>query len=137
MDGARFDDLIRSLSNGTSRRRVLQGLLGGAAGGALSLVGLRRAGASHGRPDGATCIRNEHCASGFCDPATQRCTCPGGTPACGGVCCPAGQACVEVARVSVCQEPSCIPSGETCTSASDCCNNNFCCYNTGTGTYCC
>ena len=73
MDGHRFDDLTRALASGSSRRRVLKGLVGGAAGGALSLVGLRRAGASHGRPAGATCIRNEHCASGVCDPQTRRC----------------------------------------------------------------
>ncbi len=82
MDGSRFDALTRTLATGTSRRKVLQGLLGGAGAGALSLIGLRRADASHGRPLGATCIRNEHCASGYCDPQTRRCTCSAGT-ACG------------------------------------------------------
>ncbi len=95
MDGSQFDDLTKAFAAGTSRRRMLWGLLGGAATGAISLIGRRRAGASHGRPPGATCIRNEHCASDLCDPQTRRCVCPGGTTGCGGRCvsttCPTGQ----------------------------------------------
>ncbi|CAA9538156.1 MAG: hypothetical protein AVDCRST_MAG73-1623 [uncultured Thermomicrobiales bacterium] len=40
MDGHRFDDLTRALASGTSRRSVLRGLIGGAAG---LLVGVRGA----------------------------------------------------------------------------------------------
>ena len=39
MDQQRFDELVRNLGAGNSRRTVLKGLLAGAVGGALSLVG--------------------------------------------------------------------------------------------------
>lgn len=41
MDGQRFDDLTKTLATRATRRRALTGLLGAAAGGALSLVGRR------------------------------------------------------------------------------------------------
>ena len=122
MDGSRFDYLTKILAAGTSRRRALKDLLGGASGGALSLVGLRRAGASHGRPLGATCMRNEHCASGLCDPATRRCTCLEGTTACGGQCvttCPAGAT----------------PSGSSCQCVCTATGQPPC--GTGAATVCC
>ncbi len=129
MDGNRFDALTRSLSNETSRRRVLKGLLGGAAGGALSLAGLRRAGATHGRPAGATCIRNEHCASGLCDPQTRRCTCPGGTTACGGTCvstaCPAGATLSNASCQCVCTATGQPPCGTG--AAAVCCAEDLGC----------
>ncbi len=110
MDASQFDDLTKALATGTSRRRVLTGLLGGAGAGALSLLGLRSAGASHGRPAGATCLGNEHCASDLCDPQTRRCVCPGGTTACGGQCvsttCPTGQTLSNSSCQCVCTERS-------------------------------
>ncbi len=42
MDGQKFDELVRGLATGSSRRRVLKGIGGGALAGALSLVGMRR-----------------------------------------------------------------------------------------------
>ena len=86
MDGHRFDDLTRALAAGTSRRRVLKGLLGGAAGAALGSLGLGRGAAAAPRPVGATCIRADHCASGLCDQRTRRCVCPPGLAACNGAC---------------------------------------------------
>ncbi len=117
MDGSRFDDLTKVLAAGTSRRRMLNGLLGGAAAGALSLVGLRRAGASHGRPAGATCIRNEQCASGICDPQTRRCAC---TPT---ISCPAGQTCgtAEDGCGGTLECGTCTGTGERCVSGQCVC----------------
>jgi len=39
MDNQRFDELTRTLATGASRRRVLQGLMGGAAAGVFGLLG--------------------------------------------------------------------------------------------------
>lgn len=45
MESERFDDLVKRLAHGASRRQVLKGLGGSAIAGALSLAGLARAGA--------------------------------------------------------------------------------------------
>ena len=45
MDDKRFDALTRSLAEGTSRRKVLKGLLGGLVGGAAVKLALIRPGA--------------------------------------------------------------------------------------------
>jgi len=74
MDGHRCDDLTKALAAGISRRRVLKGLLGGAAAGAMALLGRTRgADAARPRPNGATCIRNDQCQSGLCNQQTRRC----------------------------------------------------------------
>ncbi|CAA9551503.1 MAG: conserved hypothetical protein with Kelch motif [uncultured Thermomicrobiales bacterium] len=82
MDGQRFDDLTRALAAGTSRRRVLKGLLGGIGGGALALAGATKGDAARLRPLGANCNRDDKCASGVCDLATKHCACPPGQVAC-------------------------------------------------------
>ena len=118
MDGRRFDDLTKALAGGATRRRVLRGALGGAAGAVLALLGRGR-GAEAGppRPAGATCIRNEHCASGVCDPRTRRCTC---TPV---TACPAGQTCgtapdgcgqTLTCGPACCQPTTCAAAGKNC-----------------------
>ncbi len=86
-DGEWCDAVARLLAAGQPRRRILKSLLGGAAGGALALLGVRRrADATHGRPAGATCLTGSQCASGLCDPRTRRCACAEGQSNCGGAC---------------------------------------------------
>ncbi len=146
MDGTHFDDWTRMLAAGTSRRRVLKGLLGGAGAGALSHLGLRRAGASHGRPPGATCLQNEHCASGLCDLQTRRCTCPGSTTARGGQCvstaCPAGTTLSGSTCQCVCPATGQPPCGTgataTCCAAGQdaCLLNQSCAETCGAGHGC-
>ena len=127
MGGQWFDDLTKALAAGASRRRVLRGLVGAAAGGLGLAVG-RGAEAAVPRPAGATCVRNGHCASGLCDPARRRCVCPGGQAVCQGACvdpatfqtdpanCGAcGNACPgTVCSAGVCQAPECLAEGVPC-----------------------
>ena len=42
MDVDRFDELVKGLASGASRRKVIKGVGGSAVAGMLSLVGLRR-----------------------------------------------------------------------------------------------
>jgi len=95
MDGQRFDELTRALVSGTSRRRVLGGIVGAA----LGAVGLRKTRGVDAQGCGEfndACFNNGECCSGECFiPQGRRrgkCTCEelcvGGT-----VCCPEGQSC--------------------------------------------
>lgn len=93
MDGQRFDELTRALVSGTSRRRVVGGLVGAAVG----ALGLRRSRgvAAQGCGDYLdACFNGGECCSGVCDiPAGRRrgkCTCP---EPCNGVCCGPDQSC--------------------------------------------
>ena len=133
MDSNRFDDLTRSLAGGTSRRRMLKGLLGGAGAGALSLVGTHRA-AAVARPVGATCIRPTDCTSGVCDRATRRCICPPSLVVCNRVCVnPASYAtdaancggCGRVCPGGVCAGGTCgAVLGVSCLSGGACASGN-------------
>ena len=95
MDGQRFDKLTKALVSGASRRRVLAGLIGAAAG----AVGLRKSRGVEAQGCGDfndACFSGGDCCSGVCNiPAGRRrgkCTCDdlcvGGT-----VCCGEGQSC--------------------------------------------
>ncbi len=165
MDGQRFDEMTRALATGTSRRRVLKGLTGGVLGTLAGALGVSRVGAGHGRPNGATCIRNEHCASGYCDPQTRRCACPEGTTACGDACvgttCPAGAVLDPTSCTCVCTATGQAPCGtgtaatcacevaygEACDQNTDCQAGSVCrppdtrfdqtCTTTGPGGACC
>ena len=74
MDYERFDDLTRALATGTSRRRVLRGLVGSALGGALSLVGLE-AMAANCRLIGQRCNDAHSCCKGAICTAKGVCRC--------------------------------------------------------------
>lgn len=133
MDGSQFDQLARALATGTSRRRVLKRLVGGAAAGALALVGARsEVDAAHGRPAGATCLVDLHCASGFCDPRNRRCVCPPGQTACGGGCIPACRPLDQCHAAGVCEPATgqCTnppkPDGAPCDDGDACTRTDTC-----------
>ena len=82
MDPSRFDDLARNLAGSRSRR----GFIGGLAGLAVGLVGLRAAEAAC--PPGAVAASGGRCickASGR-QPGPEGCPCPSGQTACGTAC---------------------------------------------------
>ncbi len=62
MDHERFDDLTRVLAKGLSRRQILRGIVGSAAGGVLALLG--RGVAAQECP--SACAPNASCAGGAC-----------------------------------------------------------------------
>ena len=67
MDGQRMDELAKVLANGTDRRRLLKGLLGGGAAGSLALLGARGAGAQTTcKENGRRCTDGTACCSGRC-----------------------------------------------------------------------
>ena len=102
MDGQKFDDITRALATGTSRRRVLKGLLAGAVG----VVGLRRAakvsaGPAGTRVLGESCRETADCTANqnlecqkVAETGAFRCECATGFISCQGQCvsinCPGG-----------------------------------------------
>jgi hypothetical protein len=105
MDSARFDGLVRSLSQARSRRQTLHGLAGIAASGAVALSG-RAVSAQACKSDGKACKKNGQCCSGNCAGGTGT----GSTSKSDGSC-----------------QPACQDNGSACTQASECCSNN--CFN--------
>src|SRR5262245_56375528 len=71
MDGQWFDVLAKNLAGLTTRRGVLKGLTGSAAGGLLALVGLGSAEADVCKPTGKECKKDGQCCSGSCVPPTH------------------------------------------------------------------
>jgi Dickkopf N-terminal cysteine-rich region len=65
-----FDNLLRSMAAGTSRRTALRTLGAGAAGGFLALMGVSGSAADGGRDDckraGKACKKDLQCCSGMC-----------------------------------------------------------------------
>jgi hypothetical protein len=81
MDAERFDRVVQTLAaDGVSRRRVLKGLLGVAAGGALARVGSRPADAGNGCQTHEDCPNKQLCNFGTC--RSRRNLCRGGLTAC-------------------------------------------------------
>jgi len=124
MDDQRFDNLARSLARGGSRRGVLKGLFGVAAG-ALGIAVARPALAiptpppnPRARPAGATCVRSSNCASGVCDFQTRKCACPVETVACGGACVPPCKTGTLDPVTCAC----CVTGGGPCFDDGDCCS---------------
>ncbi len=76
MDGQKFDDIAKSLTTGASRRRVLKGLAAAGVGGALALLGGRRA------TEAAPCPENRQKCGPLCCPQGFVCTKGGGSPEC-------------------------------------------------------
>jgi hypothetical protein len=126
MDADRFDDVIKSLATGASRRRFLKGLAGSIAAAVLSVVRMDDAGARH---LGCThhfkaCTSSSQCCSGKCS-RRGICKCPGTAPVeCGtDICCPYGY------------ENCCARNGVCCRNDLGCCPIGYgpCC---AAGTYC-
>jgi hypothetical protein len=86
MDHQRFDAITRAMAGGTSRRRVLKGLAGGALGGLVALVGMGDAEARRCRPIGRNCRAHADCCTDHCnnDGDLYQCTCPPGLGDCDG-----------------------------------------------------
>jgi hypothetical protein len=115
MDGSRFDDLVKSLGAGRSRRSVL----GALAGAVLAAVGVGQAeAATRKRSVGNSCSTNSDCASNLCVQETRtRKICHCASPAD----CPAATA--------QCQTAACLPSGycaTAITSGAACSDGNRC-----------
>jgi hypothetical protein len=123
MDSNKFDEITRSLANGVSRRKMLKGLLAGAAG----VVGLSRAAtleaASTCRNLGDACKSTASCCSGaglFCQDVgatgAKRCECDtsAGFINCSGTCVKASVCCTapEVACNGRCVDSTC-PAGQS------------------------
>ena len=139
MDDQRFDELTRKLAAGTTRRRLLGGLLGGALA-LLGPLGRERAAADHGcRHAGAACTRDRQCCSGDCRNGTCRCTAskqcpqPPTTEPCKKAVCTGTGRCAIVAKADgadcptgICQGGACVE----CAGNADCptgmCQNNAC-----------
>ena len=72
MTHSRFDDVVKTLAGGTSRRSVVKTLIGGAGAAAITAVGLRQeASADAEKPNGSRCVhahqcRTECCIAGVC-----------------------------------------------------------------------
>ncbi len=67
MDGRTFDALTKHLATGATRRRLLNGLVGGAAAAGLAVVGGRGpAAAQDCKADGKACKKNSQCCSQTC-----------------------------------------------------------------------
>jgi len=140
MDGQRFDQLSRGLAARLSRRRVLAGLLGAAAGsGALAVTGADAASQTCRRP-GDKCVRTSQCCGGSCQLSAGRrsrlrtCVCPAGTIPCNRGCvtlgteehclacndaCSAGSLCCDDGCTEMGTQDNCAACGDVCDGASD------------------
>src|SRR5688500_9713481 len=73
MDSQKFDSLVKSLSSGSSRRRVLKGVVAVSAGGLLTALGRQTTEAAPCRPNQIKC-------AGECFPRGFVCDKDGGKP---------------------------------------------------------
>jgi hypothetical protein len=64
VDSNRFNELVKALASGQSRRGVLRGLAAGFAGSALSLIGHGANAAANPRGPGRLCRENADCIEG-------------------------------------------------------------------------
>jgi len=153
MDEQRFDELTRTLASGTSRRRVVMGLAGGALGGLVALFGGRPAARADDDDDdckrfGKPCRKHSQCCSGVCLSEGGTCGCATSADcddfsnACASFSCDPefGQCfgflapdCVPCQRDRDCAEGVCLPDGRCgCTSNADCDDGNACTVDTCT-----
>ena len=82
MSDEKLDELSKALATTTSRRQMLKVLAATAAGGVLTFVGAREAGAARCRRVGQPCRANFECCDFFCPPDTGRCSCRPGENLC-------------------------------------------------------
>jgi hypothetical protein len=121
MDGQRFDEWAKDLARLTTRRGVLKGLTGSAAGSLLALVGLGSAVADVCKPTGKECKRDGQCCSGSCVPPTHSQSTAGS----GSVCCAAGQ--IQYPTGVCCTPTTCAALGKNCGEISDGCGGTLNC----------
>jgi hypothetical protein len=143
MDGRSFDDLARLVATSHSRRRLLRGLVGGAAGGLLGLAGVGAGAAVACRGAGRTCREDADCCSRTCgqDDRTgrRRCACRGGTAPCRNGCLPADGCCtngdcaglVDQCAKGVCDQDSgrcrrVVRTGARCDAGDPCTTDDRC-----------
>lgn len=115
MDGSRFDQIARAFASERSRRGVIGGLAGLAAG----LLGATRAAA-------VTCPPGQYVGSAnrcLClktgrPPVGGNCPCSGGLVSCGGTCCLEGQLC----EAGAC----CTQFQGSCETSAECCGDIVC-----------
>lgn len=128
MDDRRFDSLVRSLAAGTSRRRMLKGMLG--LGGA-AIVG------APGASDHADAARRGFSGPRFPTPCVPNCAGSNcGSDGCGGTCgqcAPVGAICFEGLCFGLCDPSEGLPccSGCLCDAV-----NNVCVFDQPVGTNC-
>jgi len=115
MDGKRFDSLARTWGERMTRRRIVGGLFGVAAGaGMLAAPEVAGAASRTCRRPGDKCVRTSQCCGGSCQLSGRRsrirtCVCPAGLTACRGEC-------VELGTVE-----HCLACGDACGDGQDCC----------------
>jgi hypothetical protein len=112
MEGRRFDDLTRRLTDTLNRRRVVASLLGVAGAAALGSGAEARV---RCRAYDASCTRSAQCCTAYCETSRQaarrrrnRCSCPPGLGWCDGVC------------VDLTTKQNCGTCGEICTGQEIC-----------------
>jgi hypothetical protein len=124
MDGHRFDTLVRSLASGTSRRKILKGILGIGAGAAAARGSVEAARRPTPMPKPVICPPPKV-------PSGGECVCPGGTSTCGPDCCPNGQAecCDNACCYGECfgEELCCPSSRQFCAVSGECCPEEWRC----------
>ena len=140
MDGARFDSLTKSLTTGSSRRRLLRGAIGAAAAGLFGAIGAERAAAGC-RRNGTVCstAKPSQCCSGYCDENANpsrgvgKCAPRPTGPPCNKVTCKRSEFCCNEScsicalRGGACTQQACDDGG------GQPCNKVTC----GPGEYCC
>lgn len=83
MESERFDELVRTFGQTTTRRKILRGLAGVLAVGAVARGG-QEAAAGKTRIGGSPCTKDRQCKTGKCvgEPGQQVCSCSKKKPAC-------------------------------------------------------
>ena len=66
MTHSRFDEAVKALASGTSRRQVVKTLVGGTGAAAIAAVGLRQEASAALGPKGAQCGNGNQCKSACC-----------------------------------------------------------------------
>jgi hypothetical protein len=129
MDHQRFDEFVRFLGHGRSRRDVFRILAGGLAAGLLGMAGRNRAAAQTCGVLGDACTDNTDCCTGLtCFEAVC------GNPS--GLCMDEGEFCgaegLECCEGLSCTDDYCASAatcgvlGDACTSNADCCTGLTC-----------
>ena len=103
MDGRTFDDMVKALAAGASRRRVLAGFAGAALG-AIGLSGVRAA-QQTSNCAAITCLTDSDCCEN-----------------CGGICVPAGTPCSD----DLCGDPGAVPCNQVLCGPDEYCCNESC-----------
>lgn len=165
MDGPRFDRWTRALASGSSRRRLLQGVTGGALAALLAHLGLEEASAACVKvgqrgcrgPQNKTCCPGATCQGGS-KRRVGRCACKAGLTKCGTTCVNTttdGQHCGgcnnPCGTGETCQGGTCVGGGgecsPSCAGGQTCRDGGICACPAGTesscdfawppGCYCC